>query len=140
MPRSTLYSPKRRRNLPNIAAYIIGNMVGESKVIALIFSPYGETGLPLRLIHKPAITAIVSCADVLVTMQLLPYRRRRRDRTSASHLQRRAQHNAIQMPVSWLVTFLQRHFSLAEKETLYPSDLGARQVICMIMSLFLRHL
>lgn len=42
-----------------MAAYTIGNMVGASRVIALRFCPYAESGLFLRQRHKMAITVLL---------------------------------------------------------------------------------
>lgn len=38
---------------------MIGKIVGESRVIALISSPYLDVGWPFREIHRAAMTAIV---------------------------------------------------------------------------------
>lgn len=56
VPRSALNKPTRRSILPSIAAYMMGKRVGDSRVMALIFSPYGDKGWLFRLRHSAGTT------------------------------------------------------------------------------------
>lgn len=55
-PCSALKSPTRRRNLPRMAAYAMGNMVGDNSVMALILSPYDEIGFSCNQRQSAAMT------------------------------------------------------------------------------------